>query len=123
MPEGYWLGWGGTFEQLASAAARLQVVVPLALALIFGLLMLTFGSAKDAALVFSGVPLAITGGILALWLRGSRCRSRPASASLRCRGGGLTGLVIVACIRICARREYRSTRRSSRARSRASGRW
>lgn len=69
LPAGYWLDYGGTFEQLQSATARLQLLVPLTLALIFGLLLLTFGSAKDAALVFSGVPLALTGGVAALWLR------------------------------------------------------
>ena len=100
LPEGYWLGWGGTFEQLASAAARLQVVVPLALALIFGLLMLTFGSAKDAALVFSGVPLALTGGILALWLRGIPLSISAGIGFITLSGVAvLTGLVIVACIR------------------------
>ncbi len=60
----------GARKQLASAAKRLQVVVPLSLGLIPGLLFMTFGSAKNAALVFSGVPLALTGGVLALWLRG-----------------------------------------------------
>jgi len=69
LPSGYWLDYGGTFEQLQSAAARLQLLVPLTLLMIFGLLMMTFGSAKDAALVFSGVPLALTGGIASLWLR------------------------------------------------------
>lgn len=69
IPTGYWLEYGGTFEQLISAAQRLQVVVPVTLILIFGLLFTAFGSARDAALVFSGVPLALTGGIAALWLR------------------------------------------------------
>lgn len=69
LPPGYWLEYGGTFKQLQSAAARLQLLTPLTLLLIFGLLMLTFGSARDAALVFSGVPLALTGGVAALWLR------------------------------------------------------
>ncbi len=69
LTPGTWLGYGGTFEQLLSATKRLQIVVPVALALIFGLLFLSFGSAKDAALVFTGVPLALTGGIAALWLR------------------------------------------------------
>lgn len=69
IPPGYWLEYGGTFEQLQSASARLQLLVPLTMVLIFGLLLLTFGSARDAALVFSGVPLALTGGIAALWLR------------------------------------------------------
>ncbi len=70
LPTGYWLAYGGTFEQLQSASQRLTLLVPITLVLIFGLLMLTFGSAKDAALVFSGVPLALTGGVIALWLRG-----------------------------------------------------
>src|SRR3546814_12045573 len=65
LPEGYWIEYGGTFEQLQSAATRLQIVVPLALLLIFGLLMALFRSAKDALVVFSGVPLALTGGIAA----------------------------------------------------------
>ena len=70
LPPGYWLAYGGTFEQLQSASARLTLLVPVTLVMIFALLMLTFGSAKDAALVFSGVPLALTGGVIALWLRG-----------------------------------------------------
>ncbi len=70
LPEGYFIEYGGTFEQLQSAATRLQIVVPLALVLIFGLLFMLFGSARDAAVVFSGVPLALTGGVAALALRG-----------------------------------------------------
>ena len=69
MPEGYWIDYGGTFEQLISASQRLAVVVPVTLALIFALLFLAFGSMKDAAIVFSGVPLALTGGVAALALR------------------------------------------------------
>lgn len=69
VPAGYWLDYGGTFEQLISASKRLQVVVPVALLLIFGLLFMSFGNMKDALLVFTGVPLALTGGIAALWLR------------------------------------------------------
>lgn len=69
MPEGYWIEFGGTFEQLISASQRLMVVVPLALILIFGLLFTLYGSAKDALIVFSGVPLALTGGVLTLVLR------------------------------------------------------
>ncbi len=69
LPEGYWVEYGGTFEQLISASNRLQVVVPVALVLIFGLLFMAFGSARDAVTIFSGVPLALTGGVLALWLR------------------------------------------------------
>ena len=70
LPTGYWSAWGGQFEQLESAARRLQIVVPLALLLIFGILATVFGSARDAAIVFSGVPLAWTGGIASLLLRG-----------------------------------------------------
>jgi len=70
LPAGYWVGYGGTFEQLISAATRLQLVVPVVLLLIFGLLFALFRSARDAAIVFSGVPLALTGGVAALLLRG-----------------------------------------------------
>ena len=70
LPEGYWIAYGGTFEQLLSASRRLAVVVPLTLLLIAGLLFMAFGSIKDAAIVFTGVPLALTGGVLALWARG-----------------------------------------------------
>ncbi|HZY32818.1 MAG TPA: CusA/CzcA family heavy metal efflux RND transporter, partial [Rhodanobacter sp.] len=69
LPQGYWINYGGTFEQLMSASQRLQIVVPIVLLMIFGLLFMAFGSAKDAAVIFSGVPLALTGGVLALWLR------------------------------------------------------
>ena len=70
LPAGYWIGWGGQFEQLVSATQRLTVVVPIALALIFLLLFISLGSMPDALLVFSGVPLALTGGVAALLLRG-----------------------------------------------------
>jgi heavy metal efflux system protein len=69
LPPGYWTDYGGTFEQLISASTRLQIVVPIALGLILVLLYTAFGSAKDALIVFSGVPLALTGGVLALWAR------------------------------------------------------
>ncbi|GMU76945.1 MAG: hypothetical protein AMXMBFR45_24360 [Gammaproteobacteria bacterium] len=69
LPSGYWVTYGGTFEQLQSATQRLTLLVPVTLAMIFALLLMTFGSARDAALVFSGVPLALTGGVIALWLR------------------------------------------------------
>ena len=67
---GYWIAWGGQFENLISAGQRLKVVVPVALLLILLLLFGAFGSIKDALLVFTGVPMALTGGIVALWLRG-----------------------------------------------------
>jgi heavy metal efflux system protein len=70
VPPGYWTAWGGQFEQLLSAGRRLRIVVPLALLLIFALLYISFGNVPDAVLVYTGVPLALTGGVLALWLRG-----------------------------------------------------
>jgi cobalt-zinc-cadmium resistance protein CzcA len=70
LPAGYWIGWGGQFEQLVSATQRLTIVVPVALFLIFLLLFISLGSVPDALLVFSGVPLALTGGVAALLLRG-----------------------------------------------------
>lgn len=69
MPAGYWLDYGGQFKNLASAQARMQLVVPLALIAIFVLLMAVFGNFKESLLVFSGVPFALSGGLVALWLR------------------------------------------------------
>lgn len=69
IPPGYWLDYGGTFEQLQSATQRLAIVVPVTLALILGLLILAFASVRDALIIFSGIPLALTGGIFALFLR------------------------------------------------------
>ena len=69
LPTGYWLGFGGQFENLASAKSRMQIVIPLALLMIFALLMAVFSNVKDSLLVFSGVPLALSGGVVALWLR------------------------------------------------------
>ena len=69
LPSGYWLDYAGTFEQLQSAGTRLFIVVPITLACIIGLLMMAFGSFKDSGIVFTGVPLALTGGVLALWFR------------------------------------------------------
>ncbi len=70
LPAGYWLDYGGTFEQLESASKRLSIVVPITLVIIFGLLIMAFSSFKDALIIFTGVPLALTGGVIALWLRG-----------------------------------------------------
>lgn len=69
MPAGYWVEYGGTFQQLISASKRLQLVVPVTFALIVFLLFSLFRSMRDAIIVFSGVPLALTGGVVALWLR------------------------------------------------------
>lgn len=70
IPPGYWIEWGGQFENLAAARARLMIVVPVCFFMIFLLLFSALGSARDALLVFSAVPLALIGGVLALWLRG-----------------------------------------------------
>lgn len=85
VPAGYWTTWGGQFEQLQSAAKRLQIVVPVALLLVFTLLFMMFNNVKDGLVVFTGIPFALTGGVLALWLRDIPCPSRLASASLPCR--------------------------------------
>lgn len=69
LPAGYWTEYGGTFEQLISARTRLMVVVPVAFLLIFSLLFMAFGSGRVAFLIFTGVPLSLTGGVAALWLR------------------------------------------------------
>jgi cobalt-zinc-cadmium resistance protein CzcA len=70
LPPGYWIAWGGQFENLVAARQRLALVVPGCFLLIFLLLTGALGSARDALMVFSAVPLALTGGVLALWLRG-----------------------------------------------------
>ena len=70
MPEGYWLKWGGQFENQQRAAARLGIVVPISIGLVFLLLFLTFGSMKEAALILSNIPFAMIGGVFALWVSG-----------------------------------------------------
>ncbi|MCL6247902.1 CusA/CzcA family heavy metal efflux RND transporter [Acinetobacter sp. ANC 4945] len=69
LPSGYWIEYGGQFENLASAKARMQIVIPLALLTIFILLMAVFHNVKESLLVFTGVPFALTGGVLFLWFR------------------------------------------------------
>ncbi|WP_180004436.1 MULTISPECIES: efflux RND transporter permease subunit [unclassified Acinetobacter] len=69
LPSGYWIEYGGQFENLASAKARMQIVIPLALLTIFILLMAVFHNVKESLLVFTGVPFALTGGVLLLWFR------------------------------------------------------
>ncbi|WP_100656031.1 efflux RND transporter permease subunit [Alteromonas flava] len=69
LPAGYWLDYGGTFEQLESASQRLSLVVPATLFVILVLLVVVFGSLRDAIIIFTGVPLALTGGVFSLWLR------------------------------------------------------
>ena len=70
LPAGTWLAWGGQFENLVAARERLSIMVPACFLLIFGLLYATFGSVRHALIVFSGVPFALTGGTVALWMRG-----------------------------------------------------
>jgi heavy metal efflux system protein len=99
LPAGYWIGWGGQFEQLASAAQRLAVVVPIALLLIFVLLFMSLGSAMDSVLVFSGVPLALTGGIAALLLRDIPLSISAGVGFITLSGVAvLNGLIIIAAI-------------------------
>ncbi|MEE3627582.1 CusA/CzcA family heavy metal efflux RND transporter [Nitrospirillum sp. BR 11752] len=100
LPSGYWVTWGGQFENLAAARARLTVVVPACFIAIFLLLYGALGSLRDAALVFSGVPLALTGGIAALWLRGMPFSISAAVGFIALSGiAVLNGLVMVSFIR------------------------
>lgn len=100
LSEGYWIGWGGQFEQLASATERLMIVVPIALLLIAALLFMSLGSVADAALVFSGVPLALTGGVVALMLRGIPLSISAGVGFITLSGVAvLNGLIIIAEIK------------------------
>jgi cobalt-zinc-cadmium resistance protein CzcA len=100
VPAGYWTAWGGTFEQLQSASRRLQIVVPLALAMVFVLLFTMFGNLKDGLLVFTGIPFALTGGVLALWLRGIPLSISAAVGFIAlCGVAVLNGLVMLSFIR------------------------
>ncbi len=100
LPTGYWLSWGGTFENLQSAAQRLQMVVPAALFLVFVLLFAMFGNLKDGLLVFTGIPFALTGGVLALWLRDIPLSISAAVGFIALSGVAvLNGLVLITFIR------------------------
>ena len=100
LQDGYWLEYGGTFEQLESASKRLSWVVPVTLALIVGILILAFGSVKDALIIFTGVPLALTGGVLALWIRGMPLSISAGVGFIALSGVAvLNGLVMLAFIR------------------------
>jgi cobalt-zinc-cadmium resistance protein CzcA len=100
LPPGYWTTWGGQFEQLISARKRLTVVVPVALLLIITLLYYTFGDMRYALLVFSGVPLALSGGVLALLARGIPLSVSAAVGFIALSGVAvLNGLVILTFIR------------------------
>ena len=100
LPPGYWLDYGGTFEQLQSASRRLSIMVPATLLLILGLLWLVFNSMRDALIIFSGVPLALTGGVLALSLRGIPFSISAGVGFIALSGiAVLNGLVMVSFIR------------------------
>lgn len=100
LPAGYWTVWGGQFEQLISAKQRLFLVVPLAMGLILMLLYYTFGAVPPALLVFSGVPLALSGGIFALWLREIPLSVSAAVGFIALSGVAvLNGLVLISFIR------------------------
>jgi cobalt-zinc-cadmium resistance protein CzcA len=100
LPDGYWLDYGGTFEQLQSASKRLAIVVPVTLLIIIGLLIMAFGSLKDALIIFTGVPLALTGGVLSLWLRDMPLSISAGVGFIALSGVAvLNGLVMVAFIR------------------------
>ncbi|MBC3918045.1 CusA/CzcA family heavy metal efflux RND transporter [Undibacterium sp. CY18W] len=100
IPTAYWTTWGGTFEQLQSATQRLRIVVPAALLMVFLLLFAMFGNIRDGLLVFTGVPFALTGGILALWLRDIPLSISAGVGFIALSGVAvLNGLVMIAYIR------------------------
>lgn len=100
IPPGYWLDYGGTFEQLESASQRLSIVVPLTLLVILGILVMALSSLKDALIIFSGVPLALTGGVLSLYLRDMPLSISAAIGFIALSGVAvLNGLVMLVFIR------------------------
>ena len=100
IPAGYWIAWGGQFENLQSATQRLQIVVPVALLLVFVLLFAMFNNVKDGLLVFTGIPFALTGGVLALAMRGIPLSISAAVGFIALSGVAvLNGLVMIAFIR------------------------
>jgi cobalt-zinc-cadmium resistance protein CzcA len=100
LPTGYWTTWGGTFENLQSATQRLKLVVPAALFMVFLLLFAMFGNVKDGLLVFTGIPFALTGGVLALWLRDIPLSISASIGFIALSGVAvLNGLVLISFIR------------------------
>jgi cobalt-zinc-cadmium resistance protein CzcA len=100
VPTGYWMVWGGQFENLQSATERLQIVVPVSLLLVFVLLFAMFGNMKDGFIVFTGIPFALTGGIVALWLRDIPLSISAAVGFIALSGVAvLNGLVMISFIR------------------------
>ncbi len=107
LPAGYWITYGGTFEQLQSASYRLSLVVPLTLLLIVGLLYSVFNSLRDTMIIFTGVPLALTGGILALSLRGMPLSISAAVGFIALSGVAvLNGVVMLSFIRTLRTQGY-----------------
>jgi cobalt-zinc-cadmium resistance protein CzcA len=100
IPAGYWIEYGGTYQKLQSASQRLSVVVPVTLLMIIGLLVLALNSLKDALIIFTGVPLALTGGVAALMLSGIPFSISAAVGFIALSGIAiLNGLVMVSFIR------------------------
>ena len=100
LPPGYWVSYGGTFEQLESASQRLSIVVPITLMIILALLLMAVGNFKDTLIIFSGVPLALTGGVCALWLRDMPLSISAGVGFIALSGiAVLNGLVMVSFIR------------------------
>lgn len=100
VPAGYWTTWGGQFENLQSATQRLQIVIPVALLMVFVLLFAMFSNVKDGLLVFTGIPFALTGGILALAMRGIPMSISAAVGFIALSGVAvLNGLVMISFIR------------------------
>ena len=100
LPTGYWTSWGGTFENMQSATQRLKLVVPATLFLVFILLFAMFGNLKDGLLVFTGIPFALTGGVLALWLRDIPLSISASIGFIALSGVAvLNGLVLISFIR------------------------
>ncbi|MFZ5520659.1 MAG: efflux RND transporter permease subunit [Pseudomonadota bacterium] len=100
LPAGYWMDWGGQFENLQSATQRLQIVVPVSLLLVFTLLFMMFNNVKDGLLVFTGIPFALTGGVAALWLRDIPMSISAAVGFIALSGVAvLNGLVMISFIR------------------------
>lgn len=116
LEEGYYATWGGQFENLQRASQRLTIVVPVALGLIFMLLFATFGSVRQAALIFTGVPLAVTGGIVALFLRGMPFSITAGVGFIALSGVAvLNGVVMVSAINRLREQSQMSVREAVRA--------
>lgn len=107
LPAGYWIEYGGTYQKLQSASQRLSIVVPVTLVLIIGLLLLALGSLKDSLIIFTGVPLALTGGIFALIVRDIPFSISAAVGFIALSGIAiLNGLVMVSFIRDLVKKNY-----------------